>query len=307
MAVVPDVTGGLVAELARLRSLIRRCWLRATRSWPCTEQLAILQAVFTRAVAAFDAGGTWEADGARSAAAWVATRCRLPTPVSRRRVRLGRALRHMADVEAAWLAGDIGEAQVSLLGRGPRPATPRLRTRRGDAGGRGEALRYRHFVPGAGLLVPAGRPRRRRGRPRPAHARRLHLSQSFDGLWFADGIFDPVGGAIFDKALRGIEDELFEPDWAEAKARVGEGVTVSDLARTPAQRRADAVVEMARRAGAVPGGPDARAAVHRAGGLRDLRRAHLRAGRRHRLSPGSWCPGWTRRGWSGWCSTAPTG
>jgi hypothetical protein len=35
---------------------------------------------------------------------------------------------------------------------------------------------------------------------------------------------------------------------------VGEGACAADLARTPAQRRADALVEMARRAGAVPAG-----------------------------------------------------
>ena len=56
------------------------------------------------------------------------------------------------------------------------------------------------------------------------------------------------------RAVRRIEDELFDSDWAEARARVGEGVSASDLARTPAQRRADAVVEMARRSGAVPPG-----------------------------------------------------
>jgi hypothetical protein len=51
-----------------------------------------------------------------------------------------------------------------------------------------------------------------------------------------------------------IEDELFDVDWAAAREQLGEGVTVADLARTPAQRRADALVEMARRAGAVPAG-----------------------------------------------------
>src|SRR5439155_8055526 len=51
-----------------------------------------------------------------------------------------------------------------------------------------------------------------------------------------------------------IDDELFGADWAQAKARVGEGVSGADLARTPAQRRADALVEMARRAGSVPAG-----------------------------------------------------
>ena len=56
------------------------------------------------------------------------------------------------------------------------------------------------------------------------------------------------------KALGAIEAELFDADWAEARRRVGEKVCAGDLAPTPAQRRADALVEMARRAMAVPGG-----------------------------------------------------
>ena len=73
---------------------------------------------------------------------------------------------------------------------------------------------------------------------------------------------------MLDGALRRIEAELFAQDWAEARARVGEGVGVGDLARTPAQRRADAAVEMARRAGAMPAGGAAAGAVgQRVGGL----------------------------------------
>src|SRR5205085_6708857 len=59
---------------------------------------------------------------------------------------------------------------------------------------------------------------------------------------------------IVSRALKKIEHELFEADWAEAKVRVGEGVSAADLARRPAQRRADALVEMARRASAMPAG-----------------------------------------------------
>ena len=54
--------------------------------------------------------------------------------------------------------------------------------------------------------------------------------------------------------LARVEKELFDIDWAEAKARVGDDVCASDLARSPAQRRADAMVEMARRAEAMPAG-----------------------------------------------------
>jgi hypothetical protein len=85
-------------------------------------------------------------------------------------------------------------------------------------------------------------------------ARRLHVSETFEGVRVIDGVLDPVSGAIVESALRRIVDELFAADWAEAKARMGAGVCPSDLARTPSQRRADALVEMARRASAVPAG-----------------------------------------------------
>ncbi|MEN3315733.1 MAG: hypothetical protein V7605_1967, partial [Acidimicrobiaceae bacterium] len=70
------------------------------------RQLERLAAVTTRAAAAFDAAKAWEPDGARSAPAWLTTRCAMPATTARRRVRLGRALRHLPVAAAAWLAGD---------------------------------------------------------------------------------------------------------------------------------------------------------------------------------------------------------
>ena len=46
----------------------------------------------------------------------------------------------------------------------------------------------------------------------------MHLSQGFGAMWFLDGLLDPVGGAAVADALRRIEDELFEADWADARA-----------------------------------------------------------------------------------------
>ena len=91
-----------------------------------------LEAVATRATAAFDAGREWEADGARSAAGWLAATCHLPQPSARRRVRLGRALRHLPGAEKAWLGGDIGEAQVTALAGARTPATEEARERDQD-------------------------------------------------------------------------------------------------------------------------------------------------------------------------------
>jgi hypothetical protein len=84
--------------------------------------------------------------------------------------------------------------------------------------------------------------------------RRVHLSQSIGGNWFLDGQLDPVAGTEVDEALRRISDELFKADWERAKAVHGDDTRDEHLDRTPAQRRADALVEMARRAVASPPG-----------------------------------------------------
>ena len=220
------------------------------------RQLERLQAITTRATAAFDASGAWEADGARSAAAWVATSAHLPMPTARRRVRLGRQLRHMAAVEAAWLEGEVGEAQVALLARARTPATADVFAR--DEELLLEEARRLGFHSFARIVAYWAQRADPDGAERDAEsqhaARRLHLSRSFGDMWFLDGLFDPVGGAIFERELKRIEDELFESDWAEAKARVGDRVRVGDLRRTPAQRRADAAVEMATRSATSPAG-----------------------------------------------------
>jgi hypothetical protein len=62
--------------------------------------------------------------------------------------------------------------------------------------------------------------------------------------------FDPISGAIVSKEHTRLEQELFEADRAEAKERLGRDPCIDELARTPAQRRADAMVEMAVRSAA---------------------------------------------------------
>ncbi|MDA8267405.1 MAG: DUF222 domain-containing protein, partial [Actinomycetota bacterium] len=78
-------------------------------------QLARLQAIVAAASAAFDASGVWALDGAKSASAWISTRCRLPGGEARRTVRLGRALRDLPACEAAWRDGDITGAHVAVV------------------------------------------------------------------------------------------------------------------------------------------------------------------------------------------------
>jgi len=71
-------------------------------------------------------------------------------------------------------------------------------------------------------------------------------------MWFGKLTFDPLSGSILDETLRLVERELFEADWAQAKADLGRDPLLIELPRTPAQRRADALVELAIRARTAP-------------------------------------------------------
>ncbi len=71
-------------------------------------------------------------------------------------------------------------------------------------------------------------------------------------MWLGKMTFDPIGGAIYSSELIRLEAEMFDADWAEAKARLGRDPHLDELARTAPQRRADAAVEMAVRSKAMP-------------------------------------------------------
>lgn len=221
-----------------------------------SAQLDRLEAVVTRATARFEADGGFAGCGARTGAHWLATKCHLPLGTARRRLRLGQALRHMPVTEEAWLAGEIGAAHVGALDSARSPETAESFARDEKA----LVDNARELVYGAfkrtldywcQLADPDGT---ERSAEELHDSRRVHMSKSFDGRWYLDSLFDPIAGSIISSELKRLEDEMFTKDWAEAKARVGEGVKASDLSRTPAQRRADAMAEMARRSGGFPHG-----------------------------------------------------
>jgi hypothetical protein len=182
--------------------------------------------------------------------------CRLPFTTARRRLRLGRALRHLPRAEAAWLAGDIDAARVHALAEARTPVGEACFAR--DEAllvDQARRLSHRHFARVLAYWCQHADPDGVEDTAAADHeARRLHHSRTFRGTWALDGLLDPIGGAVVADALEAIEAELFDADWAESRARVGEDVCAADLGRTPAQRRADALVELARRAMATPAG-----------------------------------------------------
>ncbi len=256
MVCVGDCTTGLAAAVSALCAVDPLVLGDGETLVALHRQLERLRCAVTLATAAFDAGRSWEAEGARAASAWIATQCKVRVRASRRRVQLGRSLRHLPAAEAAWLAGDIGEAHVVLLAGARTPATAEYLDRdEAMLVGQARKLGYRQFARVLAYWIQLADPDGTDGSAESQHeARRLHLSQTFGGAWALQGLLDPIDGAIVSKALAAIEQELFDVDRAEVRTRVDGEVRASDLGRTPAQRRADALVEMARRSMAMPAG-----------------------------------------------------
>ena len=223
-------------------------------------QLSRLEAVATRACGAFGRGGEWAADGARTPSAWLAARCRLPERAARRRAELGRVLPHLPVAGRAWLTGDIGSSAVEVLARARNEATAgALGEHEAELVGHARTLHPRTFARVVAYWRQAADPDGVEEEAAALHAaRRVHLSSSFEGAWFLDGLLDPLAGEVVAGALRGIEDDLFRSDWAEARAEHGERASADLLRRSGPQRRADALVELARRGTAVPKGARAR-------------------------------------------------
>jgi hypothetical protein len=80
------------------------------------------------------------------------------------------------------------------------------------------------------------------------------LTQSFNGVWLGTMTLDPIRGAIVASELERLEAELFAADWSQAKDELRRDPHLDELARTPAQRRCDALVEMAIRSKSTPAG-----------------------------------------------------
>jgi hypothetical protein len=208
----------------------------------------------TEATANFEAGEEWAVDGAKTAPAWIATRCRVPRAAAKRRVRLGRALRHLPDVADAWREGDISTDAAQAIASARRHRTESAMARDeamlvAQAAEMGFEDFYRALSYWKQLADPDGADAAEEDRKA---ARNVFLEASFSGMWLGQMTLDPVSGSIVSGELNRLEHDLFEADCAEARERLGRPARIDELARTSAQRRADALVEMATRSASAP-------------------------------------------------------
>lgn len=201
-----------------------------------------LDAARMAVLAELDARQLHAADGATSAAAWLRQRFGTAGATGREQVRVARRLRSMPATATAFAAGELSYAKVRSL-----------------AGARTERT-AEAFDRDEGLLVDLAR---RFGcddlqrivahwkasadpdgvsadRAAQWSRRNASLIQGFDGTWSLHGTLDAGSGAVIDAVWQSIVDEQRRSDAADPAAP----------ARTAAQRSADALVEVARRAGA---------------------------------------------------------
>jgi hypothetical protein len=237
-----DLDPSALADPERLRELQR--------------SVCRVEAIFAGAVGEFDTRGDCAVDGAQSAAAWLTAECRMPAGQARKQVTRSRHLRQLKECDGAWRNGDIGAAQVDAICRKhKRPTRCTLERDESMLVGQARTLRFSDFIR---LMEYWGQHADPDGSESEAEARRsrrdVYLARSLDGMYLGQMTLDPIGGEIIFDELDRLEREQFDQDWKEARARLGFDPTVGDLLRTPGQRRADALQEMAVRSKAVPAG-----------------------------------------------------
>jgi hypothetical protein len=222
------------------------------------EQLHHLSARFesfmTEVTAAFEVGEEWAADGAKTAAAWIATRCRVPRAAAKRQVRLGRSLRHLPAVAEAWRQGAIGPDAAQAIASARRHRTEASMARDEEMlVAQATELGFEDFHRALSYWKQLADPDGSEASDEERKASRdVFLASSLSGMWLGEMTLDPVSGSIVSGELNRLEHELFEADCAQAKEGLGRSARIDELARTSAQRRADALVEMATRSATAP-------------------------------------------------------
>ena len=201
-----------------------------------------------RLLRCFEARGDHVPLGYRTAKQWCRDRLRSSDAAAGTALKLGRVLIEMPETSARWAVGDVGAEHVAAIASVRTEDTC-------DAFAEWEGWLARQAVDldmrGLRKVLARWRLEVDPDSDEPERIERdrnAHVSASFQGTVVIDAVLDAIGGAAFKTVFDGLVEELFQTDWSQAKARLGREPLSTELARTPAQRRADALVLMAERA-----------------------------------------------------------
>jgi hypothetical protein len=215
---------------------------------------AKLGAVEARLVAQVDRERPWADAGYLTTASWLAASDNTSLDEARAGVHLARRLRSMPATAAALAAGDITMAHARRLAKLAAPDTlAAFADAEAFLVGQARSMRWADFTKACGYWLRHAREDRD---PDPDKADRDHrkvsLHDGLRGTGLLTGELTPTAKVEVRTELERLERQMFEADWAAAKATHGDATTVTHLARTPGQRRHDALVEMARRSATAP-------------------------------------------------------
>jgi Domain of unknown function (DUF222)/HNH endonuclease len=199
-----------------------------------------------RTVAELERRQVFTRDGHLSLASWMVARHGVAPSTAAGQVRMARTLEQMPVTAEALAGGEVSSAAVSLL-VSAQEAAPGAFARSEDAlvdAARSlPVMKLRDAV--AHWREQADAERAVEDEERRFERRRLHLSATLEGMVRVDGELDPVAGQTVLTALRAVED-------VNVRSRVGhrsgdqDSPSTEPDARTPAQRRADALGEICR-------------------------------------------------------------
>ena len=209
------------------------------------QQEARLAAVKARVVRRWEVNAGWAADGSRTAATALSRDTKTSLQRAGGELHRARALASMPATAAALADGRFSTDYADLLIRANQPwRTLVFAEHEATLVEQIAGLRYQpakrlveYWIQRADADAADDRAARDRDNAY------VHASTTIDGQVAIDGVLDPIRGAIVVTELKRLERELYLAD-----KRAG-------VIRTASQRRADALVEMARRSTGATGTP----------------------------------------------------
>jgi hypothetical protein len=186
----------------------------------------------------WDARGLWQDDGSRSPAARLAREANLAPIHASIAIRRARQLANMPATSAALQAGEITAGHVDLLAKANAHEWPNASFEYSEnmLVEFCRTLRFNQARKAVDYWIARADPNGDEQRHDHLHRQRAFTaSPTIDGVVHLHGVLAPVGGAAFIAELERLEHRLYLQDQHD------------NIIRTPTQRRADALVEMATR------------------------------------------------------------
>ncbi|MEY2451235.1 MAG: hypothetical protein QOD92_809 [Acidimicrobiaceae bacterium] len=209
---------------------------------------ARLAAVRGGLLSAWDGRRLWADDGSKAGWGRLARECRLSSRSAKREMVRARKLATMPAAALALAAGTLSVDDADLLRGANQPAIVKVFARDEQVLiGEVRKLRYNDARKAVDYWIDMAYDELGLDRPyRSRDGRYLKVVRTLDGTVDVRGRLDALAGTEVMTELHRIEQQLFEQDWADARANHGPDALPEHLPRTFGQRQADALQTMAR-------------------------------------------------------------